>query len=67
MKRKNGQSRSLSVSLWCAPDMLVNQEMKVLHARIQIKSIRRKQLRRREAPWAGSWSQNGEPTNRNVL
>ena len=51
----------------CAPDMAVNQEVKAFDARIQKQSIRRKQLRRREAPWEGSWSQNGEPTNRNVL
>ena len=50
----------------CVPDMRVNQEMKVLDARIQNPSIRRKQLRRREASWERSCGQNCEPTNRNV-
>lgn len=63
---EDGDFPGIGSGVLCVPDMRVNQEMKVLDARIQNPSIRRRQLRRREASWERSCGQNCEPTNRNV-
>ena len=52
---------------FCVPGMALMLEVRVLFVALVAGSDSRRQLRRREAGWGGSWRQSAGPTYRNRI